>query len=264
MINKKIKIADAELTTYILENYPEIDSQRKRPTVIICPGGAYRLLSDTEAEAIAIKMMSLGFHAFVLRYSVKPAVFPKALVELAKSIQMIRESADKWPIDPEKIIVAGFSAGGHLAASLGVFWNTDILKKELPGESGTWKPNGLLLSYPVISSGEFTHIDSIPNLLGKEYESLKEKMSLENQITKDTPPTFLWHTVEDQSVPVENSLLFAKGLRVACVPFELHVFPNGAHGSSLATSETSVEAKKIDRAAANWPDLFQLWVEENF
>lgn len=263
MIQKKITIDTAELTTYILENYPEIDPDRKRPAVVICPGGAYKLVSDTESEAIAVKMISLGFQAFVLRYSVKPAIFPQSLIELAQSVQLIRTNAQNWHVDEEKIIVAGFSAGGHLAASLGVFWNEPFLKKQLTGNEQQWRPNGLLLSYPVITSGTFAHENSIPNLLGKNYERLSEKMSLENQITRDTPPTFIWHTVEDQRVPVENSLLFATGLQSAGIPFELHIFPNGAHGLSLSTSETTLNPKKMDKASANWPYLFKIWVTEN-
>lgn len=263
MLQKTIAIDNAELTTYVLENYPEIDPNRKRPAVIICPGGAYKLLSNTETEAIAVKMMALGFHAFVLRYSIKPAIFPQSLIELAKCVQLIREHSKNWHIDEKKLIVAGFSAGGHLAASLGVFWHTPLLKEYLTGEAQSWKPNGLLLSYSVITSGPFSHESSIPNLLGKTYEMQKEKMALENQVTKHTPPTFIWHTIADQSVPVENSLLFSNALQTAGVPFELHIFPNGVHGLSLATSETTRDSKKIELAAAVWPKLFQTWVYEN-
>ncbi|MBM7712355.1 alpha/beta hydrolase [Enterococcus xiangfangensis] len=263
MIQEKIEIDKAELTTYILDNYPEIDLNRKRPAVVICPGGAYKLLSDTETESIAVKMMSLGFHAFILRYSIKPVIFPQSLIELAKSMQVIRRNAEKWNIDENKIIVAGFSAGGHLAASLGVFWNEAFLKEQLFGNEQEWKPNGLLLCYPVITSGPFAHGSSLQNLLGENYDKLKVKMSLENQITKDTPATFIWHTVEDQSVPVENSLLFANKLQSVGVPFELHIFPKGIHGLSLATSETTSDPQKIDKAVSNWPWLFKIWVTEN-
>ena len=125
MIHETIKIStprsNATLTTYVIDNSEEIDSQRQRPAVIICPGGGYEFLSDREAEPIAIKLMSYGFQAFVLRYSIKPAVFPAALTELAQAVQLVRGQSEVWHVKPDQIIVAGFSAGGHLAAGLGVF-----------------------------------------------------------------------------------------------------------------------------------------------
>lgn len=263
MIHKKIPIYEASLTTYILDNYERIDSQRIRPAIVICPGGAYELISDTETEAIAIKMMNLGYHAFVLRYSIAPALYPVALKELAASVQRIRQNHAAWHIDPDKIVVAGFSAGGHLAASLGTFWQDGILQTELNGACEDWKPNGLLLCYPVITSGEFAHQTSIPSLLGNKFPLLKEKMALENQVSASTPPTFIWHTLADSSVPVENTLLFASALRKKQVPFEMHIFPKGVHGLSLATKETSPDPGKQEAAVAVWPELFQRWMEEN-
>lgn len=265
MLHEKIEIGStANLYTYIIENSPEIDMERKRPAIIICPGGGYEMTSDREAEAIAIRMMNDGFQAFVLRYSVRPSVYPQALTELASVVKLVRNNASTWFVDPERIIVCGFSAGGHLAASLGVFWKKEFLQEKLQGSSEEWKPNGLLLSYPVISSGEFAHVGSFKALLADEYNEMKDEMSLENQVTKDTPPTFLWHTVEDNVVPVENSLFFAQSLRKANVPFELHIFPNGGHGLSLATEETISSWKsEIQNEVAIWPQLFSKWAKSN-
>lgn len=269
MITEKINLYEndetqAFLSTYVMDNSPEIDTERKRPAVIICPGGGYEMTSDREAEAIAIKMLSYGFQAFVLRYSVAPAKYPTALIELARSVALVRANSDKWHVNPEKIIVAGFSAGGHLAASLGVFWEDDVIKEHLVGTKEDWQPNGLLLAYPVITSGDFTHEGSINNLLDNPAQVTREKLSLEKQITSNTPKTFLWHTVEDDCVPVENSLLFVQGLQKNKVPFELHIFPNGGHGLALATKETeSTYGNGVQDACAQWIDLFALWVKEN-
>ncbi len=255
---------NAQLVTYILDNSPEIDENRERPAILICPGGGYEMTSDREAEAIAIQMLSLGYHAFVLRYSVSPATFPTALLELAQSVALIRNNSENWHVNKEKIIVAGFSAGGHLAASLGVFWHEKWLEEKLQGVAEGWRPNGLMLAYPVISSGEFAHEGSFVNLMEQHNDLLKEQLSLEKQVTSYTPPSFLWHTVEDDCVPVENSLLFVTALRKNKVPFEFHVFPKGGHGLGLATKETeSIYGNGIQKACAQWIKLFNLWVEEN-
>lgn len=268
MIHDKIEIqvddSTAIMSTYVIENSEEIDMERKRPAIIICPGGGYEMTSDREAEAIAIKMMSSGFQAFVLRYSVKPSVYPQALFELASAVKLVRDNAVNWFVDPNRIVVCGFSAGGHLAASLGVFWKKDFLQEKLQGNSEEWKPNGLLLSYPVISSGEFAHEGSFRALLVDKYNEMKDSLSLENQVTIDTPPTFLWHTVEDGAVPVENSIFFAQALRKVNVPFELHLFPNGGHGLSLATEETiSTWKSEIQNEVSVWMQLFVAWVKAN-
>lgn len=256
--------SEATLTTYVIDNSEEMEQDRLRPAVIICPGGGYEFLSDREAEPIAIKMISFGFQAFVLHYSIKPHVYPLALQELAASVQLIRQKHSQWHVDPEKIIVAGFSAGGHLAASLGVFWQEDFLAEALEGKSQEWRPNGLLLNYPVLSSGEFAHEGSFRALLGNRYEEQKAQLSLEKQVSRNTPPTFLWHTLEDDLVPAENSLLFAKQLRKYDVPYELHIFPRGGHGLSLGTKETASGGEHdIEASVIRWPELFADWVRFN-
>lgn len=268
MLHKKIDglrpDSQAVLTTYIIENAPEIDMDRLRPAVIICPGGGYEMLSDREAEPIAIKMMSYGFQAFVLRYSIKPAVYPLALTELAAAVQLVRSKQEEWHVDPNKIIVAGFSAGGHLAANLGVSWQAPFLEELLDGEKEDWQPNGLLLSYPVLSSGEFAHEGSFRALLAEKYSEKHTSLSLEHLVTELTPPTFLWHTLEDGLVKAENSLLFAEQLRQHNVPYEMHIFPRGGHGLSLGTKETANGGvHNIEPSVVRWPELFADWVEWN-
>lgn len=248
-------------TTYILDSYPEYQGIRKRPLIVVCPGGGYGHHSPREGEAIAVKMNNLGFNAVVVRYSLAPNEYPCALYELATVVAMARDKAEEWSIDPDKIIVAGFSAGGHVAASLGTMWNNGFISEALGVEAEKIKPNGMLLSYPVITSGEYAHRGSFEKLLGSQYEELVDKVSLEKCVNKDTPKTFIWHTFEDGSVPVENSLFFAKALRECGIHFELHIFPYGGHGLGLATQETNTkEGNKLQPECAVWPDMFAAWL----
>lgn len=250
------------VTTYFMDTYPEYQKVRKRPLIVICPGGGYNHHSPREGEAIAVKMNSLGYNAAILRYSLAPDEYPCALIELAALVKMAKTNADEWNIDKDRIIVAGFSAGGHLAASLSCMWKEEFLLKALDATGTELKPCGALLSYPVITSGEYAHRGSFEKLLGTQYDRLIDEVSLEKRVTKDTVPAFIWHTFEDGSVPVENSLLFAKALRENGVHFELHIFPYGGHGLGLATEETnSKEGNKIQEECAVWPDLFAMWLK---
>ena len=145
----------ARLVTYIQEDVPG-SMIKKRPLVLVCPGGGYSYTSAREAEVVALRFLAMGCHAAVLYYSCAPAVFPASLLELAYSVKLLRANAGEWHIHPDKMIVLGFSAGGHLAASLGCFWNSEFLVNEVAGgDESLLKPNGLILSYPVITSGEF-------------------------------------------------------------------------------------------------------------
>ncbi|MDE5678841.1 MAG: alpha/beta hydrolase, partial [Lachnospiraceae bacterium] len=196
------------IKTYIIEDSPEFKI-KKRPIVIVCPGGGYCYLSDREGEILALQYVAMGCHAVVLHYSIAPAVYPAALLELASAVKLLREKAEEWHIDKDKIIVEGSSAGGHLAASYGMFWKEAFIAEELglkASDREMLRPNAMILNYPVITSGEFAHRDSFVNLLGGRYEELVEKMSLEKQVNQDTPQAFIWHTYTDGCVPVENSL----------------------------------------------------------
>lgn len=173
----------ATLITYIQEDSDAM-AIRERPLILICPGGGYTRTSDREAEPVALKFLAMGYHAAVLRYSCAPAVFPTSLLELASAMAMIRNNVKQWHVDSEKIIVQGSSAGGHLAASLGMFWDEDFVAQGIGlGEADheLLRPNGMILSYPVITSGEFAHRGSFESLLGDRQEELGEKLSLENR-----------------------------------------------------------------------------------
>lgn len=262
-------LPETRLTTYIQEHYQEIDIAQ-RPLVLICPGGAYSYTSPREGEALAFQFLAMGYHAAVLNYSCAPAVYPTALTELAYSIALIREHAEEWHVNPRQIIVLGCSAGGHLAASMGVFWEEDFLAEALKIEDKRLlRPDGLILCYPVITSGPFAHRGSIMNLLGIDEKELDEgknpliqKMALENQVGKDTPPAFIWATYTDGSVPVENSLMFVGTLRRAGVPTEFHMYPCGGHGLSLANYLTGSRA--VQEEVTSWIRLVHTWIDSRF
>ncbi len=260
-------LPDAKLVTYI-QDYSESIAVYDRPLILICPGGAYSYTSDREAEPIALQFLAMGYHAAVLRYSCAPAKYPTALLELASAILLIRRNAEKWHVDTNKIIVQGCSAGGHLAASMGMFWQEDFLAEKLDLEASQkelLRPNGMILCYPVITAGEFAHRGSFENLLGEREEELSEKMSLEKQVTDKTPKAFIWHTYADGSVPVENSLLLMGALRRAGIPAELHIYPKGGHGLALANHLTmSRDGGAIQEECTSWVSLAKTWLEHLF
>ncbi len=252
----------AHLTTYLLE-FNEEFAHRKRPLVLICPGGGYRFTSKREAEPIAMQLCAMGYHAAILYYSVAPAVYPTALWELADCVALLRSHADEWGIDADHIAVMGFSAGAHLAGCLGVFWNRSKVMGELPLDAKEYQPNGLILCYPVITSGEHAHQGSFEHLLGEnsQDEKLRELLSLEKQVNEDVPPTFMWHTANDASVPVQNSLLMAAALAEHQVPVEYHLFREGIHGLGLAVAQTvSPSGKELSEGASRWIDLLETWL----
>lgn len=205
----------------------------------------------------------MGFNACVLRYSVRPATFPTALLELSIAVDLIRKNTEKWHVDINKVIVAGFSAGGHLAASLGVFWNRSFLSESLGISNEEIKPNGILLSYPVITSGTYAHKGSFVALLGENYDTLLNEVSLEKQVTDQTPPTFLWHTYTDDLVAVENSFMFAGALLKNKVSMEMHIYPKGAHGLSLGTEETKGKDNELGLQpdVTNWIEMAGVWIK---
>ena len=268
LIQKSIQVSgslpDTKLTLFLQRRSEELQT-KTRPLVLICPGGGYRFTSDREADPLALQFLSMGYHAAVLRYSCSPAVYPTALMELAACVKLIRQNADAWDVEPDHIFVLGCSAGGHLAASLGTLWNQDFLRQalDIPKEKASiLRPDGLILCYPVITSGEFAHQGSFQHLLGDRVEEMWEELSLEKRVTTDTPPVFIWHTFTDETVPVENSLLFVSALRKANIPTEFHLYPKGCHGLSLANQLTNnALGIKLQEECTSWIHLAHTWLE---
>jgi acetyl esterase/lipase len=269
MIHQRIELNEqgsknAFATTYIIKTNHELP-QKKRPTIIICPGGGYQSVSYREDEPVAFQYLARGYNVVVLHYSVYPdATYPTALLELGRVVQMLRERADVWLIDENKIVLMGFSAGGHLVASYSCFWTKKFLSDALGCDKNMLKPNGLVLAYPVITSGEYAHRGSFVNLLGDRYDEFVEEMSLENQVNTDNPPTFLWHTVTDNIVPVENSLLFTQALKDKGISSELHLYPEGEHGLSLANEFTAAYESQIIPSCQSWVELSHQWLIKIF
>ncbi|NLM10030.1 MAG: alpha/beta hydrolase [Clostridiaceae bacterium] len=269
MINRKIKIWDGISTEKKQDGYEPyletyiLSGDKKRGAVLICPGGGYAHTSEREAEPVAMQFTAKGYHTFILYYSVAPNRHPQPLLDISRAMCIIRENSDNWNIDRNKIAVCGFSAGAHLAASLGVHFDKAYLNTEgiVTGEN---KPNAMILAYPVITMKEFGHKGSRENLLGENADTtLINEMSLETQVSEKTPPAFIWHTVEDQSVPVENSLMFASALRKNKIPFELHIYPYGPHGLALANKETD-NGKGTYPHVSGWINLCIEWLNGIF
>lgn len=284
---------EVTLTSYILDNSKEIKIKR-RPTVIICPGGGFLMTSDREAEPIAMKFAGEGYNTFVLRYTThfnkqnidfnslpkgnEDSKYPRPLFDLSKAILTVRKNADEWSVDTNKIFVCGFSAGGHLAASLGVHWNDDLLKEKFKVESEFFRPNGLILGYPVLdyslmeelklekndeSLNQFWEISN--NALFGEPNPSEEhlkKLSPVNYVSSNTPPTFMWHTASDGLVSVRNSLNFANELSKKEIPYELHIFENGGHGLALCNEVTANEPAHINRNVEVWFDMVLAWLRK--
>lgn len=233
------KTGEAKLTAYLLDPV-SVSPQKKRPLVIVVPGGGYQSCSDRESEPVAMKFLAMGCHACVLDYSVSPNRFPVALRELAMAIATVRDHAEEWYVDPESVLVCGFSAGGHLACSIGTFWNRSVTYEGIGRTAEEVRPDGLILCYPVITSGQHCHEGSFEKLLGEDaVPELRQAVSLELRVTDQMPPVFLWHTVTDDTVPVESSLLLAIAMQRNHVNFEMHIYPSGCHGLSLAAEETA-------------------------
>ncbi|PLS02875.1 alpha/beta hydrolase [Neobacillus cucumis] len=221
------------------------------PVMIVAAGGAYARRAEHEAYPVAEWLNSIGVSAVVLNYRVAPYKHPVPLNDAKRAIRLVRHRAADWNIDPNRVGILGFSAGGHLASSAGTHYDFGSPETAEPIERYSSRPDVIVLCYPVISMGKYTHEGSRLNLLGENpTQELLNELSNDNQITELTPPAFIWHTADDASVPVENSLMFAAGLGRHKVPFDLHIFESGRHGLGLA--EEHPEAREWTRLCEKW------------
>lgn len=233
-------------------------------SVIICPGGGYAFCSPREAEPVAHAFNRAGFHAFVLWYSCED--IPLGLEparQLAWAVAEVRRHADAWALDAARVALCGFSAGAHLAGMLGALWQNDDLFTGTAAQER--RPNALVLSYPVVTAGKLAHRDSFVRLAGPS-AAAQQSFSLETLVTEQMPPTFLWHTMDDQEVQVQNTLMLSRALLHANVPQEVHLFDQGVHGLSLATPDTCdlENSRHPDAHIASWFPLACEWLKRTF
>lgn len=216
--------------------------------IVVCPGGGYQMRADHEGEPIARWLAGLGMAGFVVDYRVAPYRHPVPLGDAQRAIRTVRARACEWNVDPERVGILGFSAGGHLAATAATQWDRGDSRVDDPIERESSRPDVAILCYAVLSFFHAQHMGSMANLVGEVAPPLtvRRALSADTNVNADTPPTFLWSTADDEAVDVENSLRFASQLRHYGVPFALHVFPHGPHGLGLAEGVPEVSA---------WPGL---------
>jgi acetyl esterase/lipase len=241
---------DAPLLTPYLPDAPG-------PTaaIVVCPGGGYQMRANHEGEPVAQWLASLGIAAIVVDYRVAPYRHPIPLLDAQRAIRTVRSRAPDWNVDPDRVGILGFSAGGHLAATAATQWDrgdasaSDLVARE------SCRPDIAILCYAVISFFHAQHMGSMANLLGEPAPTLDQRraLSADLNVTRETPPTFLWSTADDEAVDIENGLRFATQLRHHGVPFALHVFPHGPHGLGLAPEHPYASA---------WPELCASFLDE--
>ncbi len=290
--------SDVTLTTYILDDSAEMLAGKKRPAVLVCPGGAYMNCSDREGEPVALRFASMGYHAFVLRYSVygegkregfpdlsKPlpvkehSQYPAPMREIGQSLKIIREHGEDWLVDADRIAICGFSAGAHNCAMYETNWNRPVIYEYLKTEPEKIRPAAVILGYTL---SDYLYMNEMaekqgPMALGLfeasntsflgEAEPSDDRLDLVSparHVTEQTPPTFLWATAGDNLVPVQHSIRMAHALADHGVPFELHIFEEGDHGLALADQTSAAVRSQINADAVKWSALADAWLKKRF
>lgn len=286
---------DVTLTGYIIGDSPELLNGKTRPAVLICPGGGYFNCSDREAEPVALRFAAMGYHAFVLRYSVygegarqfpdlsrplEPKAklqYPAPMLEIGRAMRLIREKAGDWLVDTDRIALCGFSAGGHNAAMFATKWHTPMITDALGGDSDMYRPAALILGYPLTDYVYMDETAKTANPMDKAFfdasttayvgsarpdGTLLEEISPARNVTEHMPPTYIWATAADSLVPVQHSLRLAHALADQKIPFELHIFEDGPHGLSLADQASAGARSQIIPDTAKWVPLAAAWLEK--
>lgn len=297
MITQKIYLREDEtsyLEPYLLNPSLNKRVRVKRPALIILPGGSYLYKSYREGEPVAMQFCAMGYQCFVLSYptlwkekyespeediELNPITpYPEQVLDVFKAIKLIRDKAESWGIDKDQIYLMGFSAGGHVAASAGVYWqNQDYLDRIQIKNPKDIKPNGVVLCYPMVdaelirirSTGDLTEAETFLGtyLLNSAFgttnptDEMWEEMFLRNKITKKTPPFFIWHTFEDDVTPAEDTTKFVEKLIAEKVPCEYHLFATGHHGMSLSTPAVATIDGDYNYNNAIWPFLADLFLK---
>ena len=217
---------------------------RMRPSIIVIAGGGYYDICEREGEPIALAYFAKGYNVFTLEYSCYPNTYPTQLIEGCMAVAYVKDKAKDFGINIDQVAVAGFSAGGHLAAMTATLYDEDCVANILKNKMSFARPDALVLGYPVISSGEFSHKGSITNLTGGKSEFLN-KVSLEKQVKENSSPAFIWGTVNDDLVPCENAFAYAYACRKMGVNFEFHLYEDGRHGLGLANEQTATPYGRV-------------------
>ncbi len=249
-------VSGGYLTVYVRTESKEI-SKCSRPAMLVFPGGGYSFISDREGEPIALKFVEKGFSSFVLSYSVQTK-YPIPLYEAEMAVLYIKEQFEKYNVDRQKICAIGFSSGGHLAGLLATIKENEVSPNRRIADVAL---DAVIFAYAVMSLEEFTDIETRDIITGGDI-NLRKQLSIMNRVDQNTAPAFVWSTLEDSAVPVENFLMLANSYRKNKVPFSLLIFENGYHGLSLADDEVcrfSQEEKNL-RSVSKWVDLACDWL----
>lgn len=267
MIHKLIQLDPRSPEVYLEVYAADRVGDYTSKAILVIPGGGYsQVCAAREGEPIALAFLRHGFNAFVLHYSVAgKKYFPGQLIEASMAMKHIKDHHEEYNIDPEQVYVVGFSAGGHLAGSLGTMWHKQEVYDAVPMPFGYNKPAGMMLIYPVISGVEkFGHLHSFYNLLGGK-ETTQEQLamcSIEQNVDERTVPAFLFHTSNDPVVDVRNSLDLGAAMKAAGKTFEMHIYPDGPHGMALANQITRCgNPRYVSAAMEKWVDMAAAWTD---
>ena len=287
---------DVTLTSYLIADSTELMNGKKRPAVLVCPGGAYLNCSDREAEPVALRFAAMGYHAFVLRYSTyfegksgfpqfgqeippkQHCVHPAPMRDIGKAFLTLHKHADEWLLDTDRIAICGFSAGAHNCAMYSVYWHAPVITEFFGQPAEIFRPAATILAYTLsdyilladaatgdldpIARGRFNL--SVLAFTGttQPTRELLEEISPARQVNEKTPPMFLWATAGDSLVPVAHSTIMATALAHQNIPFEIHVFEEGMHGLSLADQASSGSLSETNADAAKWIGLAEAWLHK--
>lgn len=268
MINEKIKLFEDYDDVYLETFCPKKVWDKTRDAILVIPGGGYSVVCEQrEGEPIALSFAAKGVNAFVLNYTVaRKLTFPQQLIEASAAMKHIKDNHERYNINPDRVFVTGFSAGGHLCISLGTLWHMQEIYDAIPMEYGYNKPAGIIPVYPVVSGIiDGTHMDSFCNLLGTDSPDKADlcKCSLETRVDEKSSPACIIHTSSDDHVSVENALVLADAYRKANKKFEMHIFYDAPHGMALGNDITAAGVELFDQPSlASWIDQSILWMKQ--
>jgi acetyl esterase/lipase len=233
---------------------PETKEGKKRAAIIVCPGGGYGGLAPHEGAPFAELFASKGIVSAVLYYRVSPNRYPAPYADAVRAMRLMRSQADSLNVDPDKIGIIGFSAGGHLSATVATQPNLYKDPEDNLSATISARPNKVMLGYPVISFEEYGHMGSVKNLLGDNPSpDMLRQLSNQKQVTAENPPAFIFHTADDEVVPVQNSLFFAEACIRNKVSTSMHIYPHGKHGVGLALTIP---------ALSGWSEILLKWLDD--